>query len=127
MQQIRPVNAGKIEIALCLFFLNPFYSVNVAVRLDNNSLFFEKIKTQIRLPAEHSYFANGFESEPRCGYVGYAAAGENDSRVADVFIVADYIHAGGIDFDDFALSQRKDNVNIVNHHIQDDADIRGAK
>ena len=69
----------------------------------------------------------GLQGEPAGGDVGDAAVLESEAGVADVLDVADDADAGGVDLRDPALGQAQDDVDVVDHHVQDDADVDAAE
>ena len=75
--------------------------------------------------------ALGLEGEAAAGDVGDAVArrsAPHQTGVADVFVLGDDGDAGGLDLVGFLAShEHEDDVEVVDHHVHDDADIDGAE
>ena len=60
------------------------------------------------------------------GDVGDRSVGEADPRVGDVGRTGDDRHADGFDRHDGARHHAEDHVEIVDHQVENDADVRGT-
>ena len=59
--------------------------------------------------------------------VGDAAGLELDADVGDVGLAREDGEADGADFSDGGVGEREDDVEVVDHEVQDDVDVEGAR
>jgi hypothetical protein len=74
-----------------------------------------------------SELANAFGAYARGGEVGNAAGIEFHANVSDVDLVSENGEADGANFFYGRVNERENDVEIVNHEIEDDVDVERAR
>jgi hypothetical protein len=75
---------------------------------------------------EEAEFANPFGGDAGGGEVGDAAGLKLDTDVGDVDFGREDGQADGVDFADAGLGELEDDVEVVNHEVEDDVDVESA-
>jgi hypothetical protein len=112
------------------FFQNGTFFLVVPRDAINKSLLhaiIERDVTRIGRAAEHANFPHPFRADAAGGKIGNAAVGKTQSRVGDVFARAQNGNAHGVHALDRRFDKRENHVEIVNHQIEHDADVRRAR
>lgn len=78
-------------------------------------------------PAKRVQLAFGFERQARCRQIRDTAVLELDGARADVFHIPDDADAGGFDALDRRIGKTQNDVDVVDHHVQHNADINRAE
>jgi len=76
--------------------------------------------------AEDADFAHAFGADAAGGEVGDAAVGETEAGVGDVFAFAEDVDADGVNTGDGAFDEGEDDVEVVDHKVEGDADVGAA-
>src|SRR5579859_1935259 len=101
--------------------------VDVPTAAGDQAVLLLVIERDVGVGAEEAHASLGLEGEARGGHVCYAAVVEGEACIADVLHVADDADADGVDLGDLRAGQSEDDVDVVNHHVEDDADIDAAE
>ena len=75
---------------------------------------------------EEAEFADALGGDAGGGEIGDAAGGELDADVSDVGFAGKDGQADGVDAGDRRVGEREDDVEVVDHEVEDDVDIEGA-
>ena len=101
--------------------------VEVGGFADHDAGFLEVVEREIGFFAEDADFSFGFEGEAGGGEVGDAAVFEDEADAGDVFVLSEDIDTDGVDVLDGALGEGEDDVDIMDHDVEHDADVGGAE
>ena len=76
---------------------------------------------------EEAHFADAFGGDTAGGEIRDRAGFKFDSRVRDVHFVADDGNADGFEVDNRRIYERKQDIEIVDHHVVHDVDVETAR
>ena len=76
--------------------------------------------------AEHADFSHALGADAADGEICYAAIGETQARIGDIFALAQHGNAHAFDADDGRFDEREHDVEVVNHQIEHNADVHRA-
>lgn len=76
--------------------------------------------------AEDADFAEALGADTAGGEVGDATVGEPEAGVGDIFGLAEDVDADGIDMSHGRFNKRQDKIEVVDHQVENDADISAA-
>lgn len=76
---------------------------------------------------EEAEFTDAFGGDAGGGEVGDAAGGELDADVGDVGATGKDGQADGVDRGDRRLGERQDDVEVVDHEVEDDIGVEGTR
>ncbi len=86
-----------------------------------------EIERDIFVLLEKAHLADSFGGDAAGGEIGHRAGGEFDARLGDVHFIGDHRNADGFQVDDGRIDQRKQNVQVVNHHVVNNVDVQAAR
>ena len=86
-----------------------------------------EIERDVFVFLEEAHFADAFGGDAASGEVRDGAGFKFDARVRDVYFVADDGDADGFEVYDRRVDERKQDVEIVDHHVVNDVDIEAAR
>ena len=96
---------------------------DVGVDADGEELLASEVEGEILVGLEETEFADLLGGDAAGGEVGDAAGFELDADVGDVGFAGENREADGADLLDGGLGEGEDDVEIVNHEIEDDVDV----
>src|SRR5438067_8149788 len=94
-----------------------------AVALD---LLLLRVDGDVRLAGEEAHLAHALLRDAAGGEVGDGAVGELEADVRDVDLVGEHGDADGADLDDLLAEEGEDEVEIVDHQVEEDVDVERA-
>jgi hypothetical protein len=90
---------------------------------EDKDVFAGVVDRDVLVRLEESKLANPFGADTTCSEVGDAAGIEFHANVGDVDLVGENGESNGADFFDWRVDQGEDDVEIVNHEIEDNVDV----
>ncbi len=76
---------------------------------------------------EHAHLALALVADAAGRHIGHAAVGKADARIGNVDVVGEHARAAAVHADDLAIHQGQNQIDVVDHQIQQHAHIGGAR
>ena len=86
-----------------------------------------EIERDVFVLLEEAHLADALGGDAAGGDVGDGAGCKLDARLRDIDFVGDHRNADGFQVRDRRVHQRKQNIEVVNHHVVDHVDIQAAR
>src|SRR5207244_11117473 len=85
-----------------------------------------EIRGNVEVGLEHAQLAHRRPAYAARRQVGDTAVGELDARVGDVDVARQYAESAGADVDRLGARQRTGQIDVMDHEIEHDVDVRAA-
>ncbi len=97
------------------------------VDVDGEKLLTGEVEREVLVGLEEAELADLLGGDAAGGEVGDAAGGELEADVGDVGLAGEDGKADGADLLDRRRDEREDDIEVVNHEVEDDIDVEGAR
>ena len=95
--------------------------------VDEEQVFAGEIEGEVLAGLKEAELADGLGRDAAGGEVGDAAVFELEANVGDIDLAGEDGKADGADLADWAGDEGEDDVEVVDHEVEDDVDVEGAR